>query len=309
MFRHPRWWWRVWVVTAIVLVGVVLAPTIDPLAGRMLAQISAVTHAGAVGAGRSTPSRPSGPSGTASAALGPKVPLVLTGLGDSVPSAYGCDCPGLVQGVGDRVAAVTGRQVGVHNDAVAGWTSNDLVTALADPQVALDLARSDLVVIEIGANDVDVGVADQNGCHPVSTSPCWQADLDGLRSNLTKLVAAAHADGRDPVVALLDYWNVSVDGAVAAARGAAFVRASDALTKRVNAVVRSVADATGSVYVDTYSALKGTSGQRDPTRDLQADGDHPDASGHDRIAQATFDALASAGALNAWMPPRSSRTP
>jgi lysophospholipase L1-like esterase len=61
-----------------------------------------------------------------------------------------------------------------------------------------------------------------------------------------------------------------------------------------------VARGTGATYVDAYTPLKGTEGTRDPTEDLLDDGDHPNATGHGRLADAVLDALQGSGAVRAW---------
>ena len=116
----------------------------------------------------------------------------------------------------------------------------------------------------------------------------------------TAVVGRVRALAPDARVALLGYWNVGVDGSVGRALGRTYVAGSDALTQAVNRVVLDVTRHTGSTYVDAYTPLKGTGGHRDPTEDLLDDGDHPDASGHARLADAVLDALQSSGAVAAW---------
>ena len=90
---------------------------------------------------------------------------------------------------------------------------------------------------------------------------------------------------------MLGYWNVTVDGQVGQALGNDFVTGSDALTVAANQTIHGVADATGSIYIDTYTPMKGPAGHRDPTPDLLDDGDHPNAMGHTIIADAVFAGL------------------
>jgi lysophospholipase L1-like esterase len=85
---------------------------------------------------------------------------------------------------------------------------------------------------------------------------------------------------------LLDYWNVWLGGRYEAAKGAAYANAADAVTDRLDRVIRVTAARTGSAYVDLRAAFKGPSYRYDETRYLASDGDHPNAAGHRRIASA-----------------------
>ena len=268
------------------------------------------------GLGRSTPLRdpsavPSTYGATANPSPGatprasrrtPPGPLTLVGLGDSVPSAETCGCTGYVEQVGRRLGVLTHRSWVVHNDASGGWTTADVEDDLGSAPTRDHLAQADLVLIEVGANDFDLDRVDDEDCFPAAGSDCWSATVAGLRDGLTRIIAVVRrVDHRpDLRIALLGYWNVTVDGSVGRALGADFVLGSDELTRLVNDTVQQVAASTGGVYVDAYRPLKGPSGTRDPTGDLLDDGDHPNASGHALLSTAVVDELATAGAVAAW---------
>jgi lysophospholipase L1-like esterase len=245
------------------------------------------------------PSAGSSPTASRSTPTGP---LTLVGLGDSVPSAETCGCTGYVEQVGDRLGRLTHRSWVVHNDANGGWTTADVEDDLGSPATRGHLADADLVIVEVGANDFDLDRVDDQGCFPAAGSGCWSTTLAGLRGGLTRIIAAIRRIDHRPDlrIALLGYWNVTVDGSVGRALGEDFVLGSDSLTRLVNDTVRQVAAPTGAVYVDAYSPLKGPSGTRDPTGDLLDDGDHPNASGHALLSSAVVDGLATAGTVAAW---------
>jgi lysophospholipase L1-like esterase len=67
--------------------------------------------------------------------------------------------------------------------------------------------------------------------------------------------------------------------------------ASDLLTRETNREIQAASVAVGATYVDLYQPFRGASGSDDPTALLADDGDHPDARGHQVIA----DALLAAG--------------
>jgi lysophospholipase L1-like esterase len=228
-------------------------------------------------------------------------PLRVVGLGDSVPAADTCDCDGFLEQLVPDLHATTGRSVTLRNDATSGWTTRDVLTDLSRGRARVDLTQgADLVVVEIGANDFDLARLTDASCAPAGSSPCFRDTLTRLRSDLTTIVDRVRALAPGTRVALMGYWNVSVDGSVGRALGPTYVAGSDALTRDVNQVVLDVARDTGATYVDAYTPLKGTEGDRNPTEDLLDDGDHPDASGHARLADAVLDALQASGAVATW---------
>jgi lysophospholipase L1-like esterase len=219
-----------------------------------------------------------------------------------VPSADTCGCTGYVEQVGSQLARLTQRPWAVHNDATGGWTTTDVADALLTSPTREHLADADLVMVQVGANDFDLGNVADKACLPAATSDCWSATLAGLRDGLTRIIHDVRlVDTRpDLRIAVLGYWNVTLDGAVGRALGSDFVLGSDALTRLVNSTVAQVASETGAVYVDAYTPLKGESGERDPTGDLLEDGDHPNATGHTLLRTAVLDELADDGAVAAW---------
>ncbi|MDN5767347.1 MAG: GDSL-type esterase/lipase family protein [Humibacillus sp.] len=254
------------------------------------------------------PTAPTSPPKTTSptdAATGPPAsdPLTLVGLGDSVPAAATCGCTGYVELLGTALHAATGRPVVVHNDSKGGWTTSDVEQDLSDGQTMADLSHADVVTVEIGANDFDLGPVDDPACLPVLPAQCWADTIADLSTGLTDIVSGIRDVDSDPDVhiALIGYWNVTVDGDVGAAQGQAFVAGSDALTRAVNTTIKTVATSTHCLYVDAYTPFKGD-GSLDPTADLLPDGDHLSAKGHTVMAIAVFDTLREAGVVTALTP-------
>jgi lysophospholipase L1-like esterase len=254
----------------------------DAVAPRPLSASRAGGNDTATHPGSSPPARASRSRGAA-----PRVAAVV-GLGDSVPAGTGCGCTDYVQLVAQDLAARQGAPVPASNLAVPGATSSDLMDQLNDPATLEVLRGADVVIVTIGANDVDPAQLTDPGCTPQS---CYADDLVALRAHLDTVLSAVHAAApQRPAVLVTGYWNVFLDGAAGAAQGSAYVTGSDALTRATNAVVAAAAQAHGDRYVDIYTPFKGD-GSRDDTALLAPDGDHPDADGHRVIAAALLDAL------------------
>jgi lysophospholipase L1-like esterase len=113
-----------------------------------------------------------------------------------------------------------------------------------------------------------------------------------VQENVTTTVEKIHALNAGAHVVVLDYWAAMEDGAVAAKDyDAPTMAASIASTTSVNEALAVAAKATGATYLSTYTAFKGPNGANDPTALLAADGDHPDAAGHQLIARTIYAAL------------------
>jgi lysophospholipase L1-like esterase len=240
----------------------------------------------ATGSGHLSPS----PS-RATASTGAGHPLSVVALGDSVPSGAACGCTPFPQLSASLLAAPGTGEVPTADDAVDGATSTDVLSAvMTDHEVQADIAAADVVEIEVGANDVEYSDA----CG--AAVDCYQPTVPTVEQNVRDIVAEVHAltRGHPALVVLLDYWSVWLGGTYAAAQGQAYVDAATGVTGQVNAVIRQVAAATGSTYVDVRAAFKGPDYSSDETRYLAADGDHPNARGHALIAQAVVDAIGSA---------------
>jgi lysophospholipase L1-like esterase len=215
----------------------------------------------------------------------------IVALGDSVPAGSSCDCTAYPRLVARRIAAATGHPVTSTNLAVGGSTSQDVLDDLTDPQVRDTVAGSDLVVVEIGANDLDADPAGDADCLGPEL-PCYRAALAAVTARIAEIARSVRSlQGEHGHLALIGYWNVFLDGAVGRAQGSTYVSVSDALTRGFNEAVAQLAADQHAVYVDLYRPFKGD-GSRDPTALLAADGDHPDAAGHAVIADSVVAALA-----------------
>lgn len=265
------------------------------LISRVPAVAVLVLAFGAMVAGSSTraPADPIlvSPAQTISAAPAPR--LTLTALGDSIPAAVNCaGCAPFVELFAREIASRDRSDIEVTNLGVSGWTSGDLLDALApDGDDAATVRDSDMLTITIGANDFAPQLEEYVGgtCGGDDQLSCFEPDMTDLETNLRQVLArvADLRNGRTSGVFVTGYWDVFPDGEVAEQMfGRQFLSDSAALTQRANAVIATVASDAHETYVDLFSPFKGVAGTDDPTELLADDGDHPNQAGHQKISDA-----------------------
>ncbi len=234
------------------------------------------------------------PEGTHPGKLSTHNPSTLVGLGDSVTAGSHCDCPGYVADLAGILADTNGVPVRNYNLGQDGQTSGGLLASLAGDQPNVrPVARADLVVMTIGANDFSSKMAPiENGtCGP--DLACTDSTLQEMQRNVTSIIDRIRAlrSDRQVTIEITGYWNVFEDGAVADNDYSPQLRTgSDVLTRNVNAALSKVCAEQHVIYVDLYGPFKGD-GDADDTHLLADDGDHPNAAGHAIIAQELAGAL------------------
>jgi len=212
----------------------------------------------------------------AQAVAPPEVTSVVA-LGDSVPAGNACGCTSFVA----QVAAAW--HAALRNLARGGYTSADVLSQAQ--RLHVDGGPGQTTLVTVGANDFDSALLSQPGYRSSDGFSGYAGTFAALQRNLTALLSQLH--GR---VIVTGYWNVFLDGDVGRAKGSAYVRDSDALTRMVNAALERTAAAADATYVDLYGPFKGD-GDQDDSALLAADGDHPSAAGHALIAAVVDSAI------------------
>lgn len=224
-----------------------------------------------------------------------KDPRLVVGLGDSVPTGTRADGPDFVRLLGRWIHQRWQRPVRVVNLAVPGLTTRLLNAQLALPGVRGPVAKADLIVLTIGANDFAQSILRHPDGEPLERA------LAQLRRRVARVIRHILRIRRMRTTGLLltGYWNVFTDGVAATHLDPAHRATADELTRRANAVLAEVAAEYGVVCVDLYPAFKGQ-GDVDPTPWLASDGDHPNAAGHVRIAGTITDLIEAHLAASKW---------
>jgi lysophospholipase L1-like esterase len=209
----------------------------------------------------------------------------IVALGDSVPSGYHCNCTPYPELSAKGLTATTGRTVTATNDAVAGYTTSNVLKQLNSDSTVIDQVRkADAVEINIGANDVPYN---KNSCG--AAVDCYAPLVPPMQKNLAAIVSRVHEliSGHKVLVVLLDYWSIWLGGTYARDKGDAYVNAARGMTSQVDAAIKTTATQSGSAYVDERAAFKGPSFGYIESHYLASDGEHPNADGHQAIATAT----------------------
>jgi lysophospholipase L1-like esterase len=232
------------------------------------------------------------PATTATASGGTSRSITVVGIGDSVTSGDNCDCEAFVGLYATQLAARDNVATTSVNLGVPGWTSSQLLAAMNTPGAFRDqVAKADILLVTIGANDLTPLESEAPAGCPAT---CYTPLINSAGHNVELIVDAARAanPAHPPTVLVTDYWNVFQDGDVGnAENGAAFQSWSDALTRSQSTQICQAAQSADATCVSLYAPFKGN-GSVNPTSLLAADGDHPNAAGHQLIASTLLAATA-----------------
>jgi lysophospholipase L1-like esterase len=209
----------------------------------------------------------------------------IVALGDSVPSGYNCNCTPYPQLSASGLSSSTGQTVTATNDAVAGYTTTNVLTQLNSDSTVIDqVKKADAVEINIGANDVPYN---KNSCG--TSVDCYGPLVAPMQKNLAAIVSRVHdlTSGHKILIVLLDYWSIWLAGSYARKQGHDYVSVSRQMTAQVDNAIKTTASQSGSAYVSERRAFKGRTYGYIESYYLASDGEHPNAKGHQAIATLT----------------------
>ena len=220
----------------------------------------------------------------------------VVAIGDSVTAGTNCDCTPFPELYAKDLADKYDIKTYIRNDGQSGETSQDVLDDLrSDGAVQADIAKADIVVVTIGANDFGSEYDQGRG------GTLRRRRRSGLRAGRSR--PAAGQPDRDraadrsaprrradcgPAHRLLERvrgrrCRQAVDDEARTRPE----RQADPCDESRSTTSPRTSEAT---YVDLYTPFKGADGGDDPTQLLADDGDHPNAAGHKLIAQTLLDA-------------------
>lgn len=210
----------------------------------------------------------------------------VVALGDSVTAGSSCDCTPFPELVASGLAGRLDHPVDAVNDGTDGLTASRLLAQVKESaSVRGDLAQADLVIITIGANDLAaIEDDDLQDC----AASCYRPKAVDSANEVGDVVDAVRAVNPDARVVVTNYWNVFEDGADVVTDKSQLAY-NDDVTAAFNAAL-TPAVSRGATVVDLVAPFKGD-GAVDPSTLLADDGEHPNAAGHQVIAEAILAGL------------------
>lgn len=174
----------------------------------------------------------------------------------------------------------------VNDLAVPGWTSQDLLTALATPAFVGSLKTAKIVTIDIGSNDL-LGIALKDGLFysgqtslTATEAAQFQTAMSAFGTNLTKIVTLVRQEAPTAKIVLYNLYNpVPPQMSVLSTMVNAPILA-------MNHIIATVAQAANIPVANAYTAFLGNQQQDVLTGDI-----HPTIGGQVALAQAGETAL------------------
>lgn len=264
---------------------------------------------------------------TAQVSALPTDTAVYVSLGDSIARGYG-----LVSPQDERYSTVaaglleqSGKTMTVFNYGVDGQTSSELLSALNDGMVPMDiLSEADLCTISIGANNIlgpgmtflydyyqylysepspfdDAGIAEQ---YKYFTEQCAEG-IEQLQDDIPQIISAIKQVSPHCELYFLTLYNPYEHSPVVLYINGMPIQLStlsDTYCRLVNQCIEAASDeGTSYKVIDVYTAFSGTDGAyvnvTNPPALSETDIDmgsmdpHPNKAGHARIAGLIADAI------------------
>jgi lysophospholipase L1-like esterase len=231
-------------------------------------------------------------------------PLILVGLGDSIPSAgdherpptYTCDCDSFVTLLGGLAEQALGRPVVVENLA----TNDSLESAGLLERIRTDerhrsaIASADIITVTIGTNDW------QGPCGWPDDEACWVDGLTRVPRNVGSILdeILSLRESRPTAIRLTTYFDPYVDfpmnltslGDPDGPMPEEFLDFYRSEQAKFYAALCAEAEARDVPCIDLWTPFNGSSHEEAATALLLPDHVHPNQAGHQLIAETIADA-------------------
>ncbi|HEY3604317.1 MAG TPA: SGNH/GDSL hydrolase family protein [Sporichthyaceae bacterium] len=238
--------------------------------------------------------QPFAAAGSTAAAPTPGAATVdVVGFGDSVPLGKHCGgCGDLFTLYAKRITPA-GQTPTVVNLAKGNTTSKDALKTLKKSSSEAAVKKATTVLIYTGADDFKNAFTAVS--HGGSAKKHYKPVEKSVEANVESMIGLIHSLNPAAHVAVLDYWAAMEDGKVAKHDYTkAELKAGTEATDYLNKGLAAAAKHSHATYVSTYTLFKGKHGDKDPTKYLADDGNHPNAAGMKAITAALVAALPAA---------------
>jgi len=219
-------------------------------------------------------------------------PVYYLALGDSLAANAGAPSArdGYVSRVHNQLQERDGRRYGLLNLGASGETSGSLIGGgqLDEAVAFLAAHRVAYVTVDVGANDL-LGHLTSTDCAESLERPACRERLESAlaayETNISAILDTLAEAAPGATIVLLETYNPFSLGT-----GIAFEEGTSLMVARLNGLAATAAVSEGILVADGFTPMQGTAAFT--TRMLASPPDiHPNALGHDVLAQAVIAAL------------------
>jgi lysophospholipase L1-like esterase len=219
-------------------------------------------------------------------------PIFYLALGDSLAANAGAPSArdGYVSRVHNQLQERDGRRYGLLNLGVPGETSSSLIGGgqLDEAVAFLAANRVAYITVDIGANDLLGHLTSADCAQSLELPACrerLESALSSYQANISVILATLAEAAPEATIVLLQTYNPFSLGT-----GIAFEEGANLVLSRLNRLAAAAAAAEGILVADGFTPMQGvvafTTLMFSSPPDI-----HPNALGHDVLAQAVMAAL------------------